>query len=107
MIPSRRAARYRDAGANGVFVPGPSDESLIGRLAEAIDLPLNVMGYPGVPAASRLQAVGVRRLSSATGPFRAAYAAMAGAAGAFLADGDAAAFKTPGGALPDFDQRFG
>lgn len=102
-----RAARYRDAGADGIFVPGPADETLIGRLAEAIPLPLNVMGYPGVPAASRLQALGVRRLSSATGPFRLAYAAMAGAVASYLGDGDAAAFKTAAGALPDLNARFG
>ncbi|MBS0332287.1 MAG: isocitrate lyase/phosphoenolpyruvate mutase family protein, partial [Proteobacteria bacterium] len=38
-----RAALYGRAGASGVFVPGPSDADLIGRLARAIDLPLNIM----------------------------------------------------------------
>src|SRR6185503_7006568 len=35
-----RAELYRDAGASGVFVPGPSDPDLIGRLAHEIKLPL-------------------------------------------------------------------
>jgi 2-methylisocitrate lyase-like PEP mutase family enzyme len=38
-----RAAQYAAAGADGIFVPGPSDNDLIGRLAEAITLPLNIM----------------------------------------------------------------
>lgn len=102
----RRAARYRDAGADGVFVPGPADEALIGRLAGAIALPLNVMGRPGVPPAPRLQALGVRRVSSATGPFRAAYSTLASSVRAYLDDGDAAAFASADTRLPDLNARF-
>lgn len=102
----QRAERYRDAGADGVFVPGPKDGDLIGRLADAIALPLNVMLLPGLAAAERLQALGVRRLSSATAPFRAAYAPLAKAAAEFLENGEASAWAAGGEGLANLNQRF-
>jgi 2-methylisocitrate lyase-like PEP mutase family enzyme len=103
---TRRAERYRDAGANGIFVPGPSDPDLIGRLANDIQLPLNIMLLPGLPKAEQLQALGVRRVSSATAPFRAAYATVAKATAAFLQDGDPAAFAAGGEGLGNLNKRF-
>ena len=102
----RRAELYRQAGADGIFVPGPSDPALIGRLAEAIALPLNVMGWVGVPDAARLADLGVRRLSSATNPFRVAYAAMARAMEAYLRDGDPDALARAGEGAPALQKRF-
>ncbi|HEY8573391.1 isocitrate lyase/phosphoenolpyruvate mutase family protein [Phenylobacterium sp.] len=101
-----RAERYQAAGADGIFVPGPSDEDLIGRLAGEIRLPLNIMGWLGVPKAERLQALGVRRVSSATNPFRAAYAPLMRAVEAFLASGDADALARLGEGFPNFNKRF-
>jgi 2-methylisocitrate lyase-like PEP mutase family enzyme len=103
----RRAGLYRQAGADGIFVPGPADAELIGRLAAAIALPLNVMGWIGVPAADRLRTLGVRRLSSATNPFRVAYAAMARAVEAYLRDGDPEALARAGEGAPALQKRFG
>lgn len=103
----RRAALYRDAGASGVFVPGPIDEGLIGQLAQGIALPLNVMGRGGAPKADRLATLGVRRLSSATGPFRAAYGTLARTVAAYLAEGDANAFTEASKGLGDLNKRFG
>jgi 2-methylisocitrate lyase-like PEP mutase family enzyme len=103
----QRAERYRDAGADGIFVPGPKDEDLIGRLADAIALPLNIMLLPGLAPAARLQALGVRRLSSATAPFRATYAPLAKAIQAFLETGEANAFAAGAEGLPNLNQRFG
>jgi 2-methylisocitrate lyase-like PEP mutase family enzyme len=102
----RRADLYARAGADGVFVPGPSDATLIERLAGEIRLPLNVMGWLGVPPADRLQALGVRRLSSATNSFRVAYAALARAAAQFLADGDPDALARAGEGMPNLQARF-
>jgi 2-methylisocitrate lyase-like PEP mutase family enzyme len=102
-----RAERYRAAGADGIFVPGPSDADLIGRLAGEIRLPLNVMGWTGVPDAGRLQALGVRRLSSATNPFRVAYAALAKAVEAFVRTGDPSALAEAGAGAPALQKRFG
>jgi len=103
----QRAERYREAGADGIFVPGPADPDLIHRLADAIRLPLNVMGWTGVPDATRLQALGVRRLSSATNPFRVAYAALARSMEAFLKDGDPDALAAAGAGFPNLQKRFG
>jgi 2-methylisocitrate lyase-like PEP mutase family enzyme len=101
----RRARLYAEAGASGVFTPGAADEALIGRLAAAIPLPLNIMLLPGLPTAERLQALGVRRLSSATSPFRLAYASLAKGVAAYLQTGSAEAFAAA--ALPNLNARFG
>lgn len=103
----RRAELYRNAGADGVFVPGPTDETLLAALAEGIALPLNVMGRGGMAPAAKLQALGVRRLSSATAPFRAAYAALGRAVEAYMASGDADALAAAGNGVPDLNKRFG
>lgn len=102
----RRARLYTDAGAAGIFVPGPVDETLIGALAAGIDLPMNVMGRPGAPTAARLQQLGVRRLSSAASPFRLAYAAMEAGVKAYLTTGDSSALALEGASLPNLNSRF-
>ncbi|WP_332771545.1 isocitrate lyase/PEP mutase family protein [Phenylobacterium sp.] len=102
----RRAELYKAAGADGIFVPGPAEDELLATLAKGIALPLNVMGRPGVAPAARLQTLGVRRLSSATAPFRAAYAALGTSIAAYLKDGDAGALALLGKDLPDLNKRF-
>ncbi len=102
-----RAERYRAAGADGIFVPGAADPDLIGRLAGEIRLPLNIMGWTGVPDAKRLQALGVRRLSAATSPFRLAYAALARAMEAYVRDGDPDALARAADGAPALQARFG
>jgi len=103
----RRAALYARAGASGIFVPMPIEEDVLSALAAGVALPLNAMGRPGMPSAKRLAALGVRRLSSATGPFRAAYGAMLTATRTFLADGDTTGYAAPAKDLPDLNARFG
>ncbi|HEY5410266.1 MAG TPA: isocitrate lyase/phosphoenolpyruvate mutase family protein [Caulobacteraceae bacterium] len=102
----RRAQLYGAAGADGIFAPGAREPELIAALVKAIALPLNVMGWAGVPNASELEALGVRRLSSATGLFRAAFAPLKGAIEAFLKDGDASALAEAGQGVPDLNARF-
>lgn len=103
----RRAELYRSAGANGIFVPGPKDETLIAQLAAAIKLPLNIMLLPGLPNAARLQGLGVRRLSSGTAPFRAAYGRAGNAVAKFLETGEASTFEADGDELGNLNTRFG
>ena len=102
----RRAALYQGAGASGIFVPGARDAGEIKALVAGIKLPLNIMGLPGLNAAD-LQALGVRRLSSATSLFTAAFGALARATGAFLADGDCTSLYAAGEGMPNFNKRFG
>jgi len=102
----RRAALYLDAGASGIFTPGPADEAVIGALADGIKAPLNIMLRPTTPAAPRLASLGVRRLSSATAPFRAAYGALVEALPGYLETGTFGSFAGRG-QVPDLDAVFG
>lgn len=102
----RRAAIYRDAGADGLFAPGVVIASEISAIAAGCGLPLNVMARPGLPKGPELQALGARRISSATGLGRAALAALNAATVHFLATGDSdalAAADTVGG---DYNRLF-
>jgi 2-methylisocitrate lyase-like PEP mutase family enzyme len=102
-----RAAKYAAAGASGIFVPGPTDNELIGRLAKAIALPLNIMLLAKLAPAAQLQVLGVRRVSSGGGAFRAAYARLAKGVAAYLADGDPSAFANDPDGLGNLNKRFG
>lgn len=59
----RRARLYRDAGADGLFVPGVVEPSAIAAIAGAAGLPLNVLARPTLPPPDELSRLGVRRLS--------------------------------------------
>ena len=69
-----RASRYVDAGADGIFVPGASDPAVLRDLARAIDRPLNVLAIEGYSPAD-FAALGVRRVSTGSLPYRAALSA--------------------------------
>jgi 2-methylisocitrate lyase-like PEP mutase family enzyme len=84
-----RAALYRDAGADGLFVPGVTEAGAIGDIASAAGLPLNVMLRPSLPPLAELEALGVRRLSAGSDLAEAMFAYMGQLAGAFLEDGRA------------------
>lgn len=58
-----RGQLYKAAGADGLFVPCVTSEIDITLIADAIDLPLNVMCMPGLPPFSRLKLAGVSRIS--------------------------------------------
>ncbi|WP_426124085.1 isocitrate lyase/PEP mutase family protein [Pararhizobium sp. PWRC1-1] len=65
-----RAAAYTQAGASGFFVPGLSNPDLIGRVCEAVSLPVNIMMQPGMDKKT-LAGLGVARISYGPGPYRA------------------------------------
>lgn len=83
-----RADRYRAAGADGIFVPAVTDAAEIRAIASAVRLPLNVLAWPGLPPASELEALGVRRLSAGSWISSAAFAQAASRAREFLRTGD-------------------
>ena len=85
-----RATRYREAGADGLFVPGVTQAAAIGDIAAGAGLPLNVMLRPELPALAELETLGVRRLSAGSHIAEAVFAHIALHARAFLQDGDAA-----------------
>ena len=82
-----RAARYRAAGADGLFVPGVVEPSEIRAIAGGAGLPLNVLAWPGLPGAAALAELGVSRLSAGSGLSSAAYGRVRALASAFLVDG--------------------
>lgn len=82
-----RGRRYKDAGADGLFVPGLTDTPGMRKAAEAVDLPLNVLTWPGLAPTAALKEAGVRRLSAGAGTARAAWGAMRRAALQMLGEG--------------------
>jgi len=64
-----RGEAYAAAGASGFFIPGLREEALIGRICDAVALPVNVMVMDGVPSADRLTALGVSRISYGPIPY--------------------------------------
>jgi 2-methylisocitrate lyase-like PEP mutase family enzyme len=85
-----RAARYRAAGADGLFVPGLTDEAQVRAIAAEAGLPLNLLARPALPAAAELQGWGVRRLSAGSDISQSMFARTAALASGFLRDGDSA-----------------
>lgn len=67
----RRLLAFRDAGADCVFAPGLKDANTIGRLAKAVECPLNILAVPGTPSIPELANLGVARVSVGSGPMRA------------------------------------
>jgi 2-methylisocitrate lyase-like PEP mutase family enzyme len=82
-----RARLYRDAGASGIFVPGLREPGEIRAVAADAGLPLNVMAWPGLPAAAELAQLGVRRLSAGSGIAQALWGKAAALAADFLKSG--------------------
>jgi 2-methylisocitrate lyase-like PEP mutase family enzyme len=74
-----RAAQYVEAGADGIFVPGATEPDVLRELTTAIPLPVNVLAIAGLSLID-LAALGVRRVSTGSLPYRAAIHAAAQAA---------------------------
>jgi 2-methylisocitrate lyase-like PEP mutase family enzyme len=89
-----RANAYREAGADCLFVPGVEDAETIGALVQQIRGPLNVMIRPGTPSAPELAQLGVARVSTASGPFRATMALTRRMAEELLGAGTYSTFQT-------------
>jgi len=83
----RRAALYLDAGADCIFVPGVVDAPTIGRLADGIGGPLNVLAGPATPPVAELERLGVARVSVGSGLMRAVAGDLRRRATAILGDG--------------------
>jgi len=64
-----RAHAYAGAGADGLFVPGLADITLIARLAEVSPLPLNIMVGDATPPVCTLAEHGVARVSYGPRPY--------------------------------------
>lgn len=76
---------YHDAGADCLFVPGfplsdlepARQRELIGELVAALDgAPINLLARPDLPSEPELRALGVRRLSVGSAPYRLSMATL-------------------------------
>jgi len=75
-----RAKRYRDAGADGLFVPFLIDSRLITKLAAASPLPVNILCLEGAPPLNELANHGVASVSYGPEPYLLAMRALEAAA---------------------------
>jgi len=91
----RRAAQYKEAGADSIFVPALVDCEVIGRMVPLVGLPFNALAWAGLPDAARLRSLGVRRLSAGAGLARAVFDRTFLLTKAFLSEGKVEALNDP------------
>jgi 2-methylisocitrate lyase-like PEP mutase family enzyme len=68
----KRLNRYREAGADCLYAPGPTDDATLERLVAEVDGPLNVVvGMGGGASLDRMAGLGVKRISTGGSLYRA------------------------------------
>jgi len=75
-----RARIYAAVGADGLFVPGLIDETLIAKVVKGSPLPVNIMVSSGTPSFRALAKCGVARISHGPRPYLLAMKALEEAA---------------------------
>jgi 2-methylisocitrate lyase-like PEP mutase family enzyme len=83
----RRANAYRKAGADCLFLPAVSRRADIERIVPALDGPLNLLAFPGIPTIPELERLGVARLSVGTRLTLGAMSALKNTAAELLSTG--------------------
>ncbi|WDL98083.1 isocitrate lyase/PEP mutase family protein [Alicyclobacillus sp. ALC3] len=71
-----RAALYRQAGADCIFVFGVKDVDIMHKLVREIHGPVNFMAGSGMPSVQQLQAIGVSRISMGPAALKVAMGAV-------------------------------
>ncbi|WND34237.1 isocitrate lyase/phosphoenolpyruvate mutase family protein [Streptomyces sp. BB1-1-1] len=94
----RRLDAYREAGADGVFVPGLTDPGRIAALVAHFDVPLNILYSPTGPSLPHLADLGVGRVSLGSLLYRRALGA------ALETAADIGAGREVRGAAPAYDE---
>lgn len=64
-----REAAYKDAGADGFFIPGLTELSLIQKIVGAVSLPVNVMMMGELTSISSVAGIGISRASYGPAPY--------------------------------------
>ena len=75
-----RLLAYEQAGAHVLYAPGLPNLAAIERVVNEVTPPVNVLATAPGPSVRELGVMGVRRISTGSGPARAAYAALVHAA---------------------------
>ena len=83
----RRANAYRKAGADCLFIPAVVRRADIERIVPALEGPLNLLAFPGIPPIADLERLGVARLSVGTRLTLAAMSALQKTVGELLKTG--------------------
>jgi 2-methylisocitrate lyase-like PEP mutase family enzyme len=83
----RRAAAFKHAGADCVFLPGLRDPETIARFVRELNFPVNILAGPGFPSAAELEKMGVARVSLGSAPMRATLGLLQRMAQELLASG--------------------
>lgn len=81
----QRAVAYEKAGADGIFVPGLVDETLIRRICDESPIPVNALVKPEGPSRQALAELGVARISHGPGTYKMFVKNFSEAAAAALA----------------------
>ena len=89
-----RANRYLETGADCIFVPGIGDPDTIERLVQEINGPINILANPGVPTTNELHKLGVKRVSTGSGPMRSTLTLIRQIANELLTEGSYKNFTT-------------
>jgi 2-methylisocitrate lyase-like PEP mutase family enzyme len=79
-----RGKAYAVASANGYFIPGLADLSLVERISNAVDLPINAMHLPQGPTRAEWASAGIARVSHGPFPYMAMQEWLTGEARAVL-----------------------
>ncbi|HEY0301598.1 MAG TPA: isocitrate lyase/phosphoenolpyruvate mutase family protein, partial [Rhizomicrobium sp.] len=83
----RRLRLYREAGADGGFVPRLTDLDRLTAITKAAEMPINAMYIPGIADVAALAAAGIARVSLGGALFLASLSLVQRAAGEFLRSG--------------------
>ena len=102
-----RGARYAEAGANGLFVPGITEAAEIEAVVRGVSLPVNVLARPGLSEAVDLRALGVRRYSAGSSIGEAANALALAMMRDFLATGRMQTYGVPLLSYPELNALMG
>lgn len=101
-----RARLYREAGADGIFVPGAVTAVDISSLVDGVDGPLNVLFSPAHSRLADLAGLGVARVSTGSLLFRASLGAVTRTAAA-VRDGVPVSVDPPAyGEVQDLIERY-
>ena len=82
-----RLVAYRDAGADCLYAPGLTELDDIRRVVDEVEAPVNVLALATAPPIDRLEAIGVRRISTGSLLAGAAYGALVAGARELLDEG--------------------
>lgn len=84
----KRLNRYREAGADCLYAPGPTDDATVRRLVDEVDGPINVVvGMGGGASRDDMAALGVKRISTGGSLYRATCKMVLDAASQMANDG--------------------